>query len=264
MYRRALLLALACGVVAVSLFLLYLKRFEAEASGGERVRLLVVLRSLERGEALTDDVLGVREVPQAYVEGRSVREIDKPKVLGLRMGGPLQAQETLLWTDLAVSGEERTDLSALVQTGRRALTIRVRDDSGVALIRPGDYVDVIGVVEQGADSSRAAVVLLQRTLVLAVGSSLSPDAAQEAIASDTRGQLTLSVALPDAQLLAVAAERGELTVALRGAEDNQTAARLPEVSMRSLLALQQARGAGDARPAAAGPTELKVAEQLTP
>lgn len=258
MYRRALLIALVCGVAAVSLFLLYLKRYEMEASGGERVRVLVALRALDRGAALTDEGLGVREIPQAYVESRSVRAVDRAKVLGLRLSGALQSQETLMWTDLAVAGEERRDLSSLVQPGRRAMTIRVRDESGGALVRPGDYVDVIAVMPQGNGSGQpAAAVLLQHTLVLAVGAVMSPDA--DAKGFDNRGQLTLSVALPDAQLLAVAGEKGELAVALRGSDDNQTAQRLPDVTLSSLSALERSSDRAAERHA---PTELKPTAAL--
>src|SRR5262245_51768931 len=148
MYRRALLIAFACAVVAVTLFVLYLKKFEQESSGGERVRVLVALRPIERGKPVTDDALAVREVPQAYVEDRAVREVDKPKVVGLRVGGLVQAQQTLMWTDLAVASEERRELSALVQPGRRAVTTHFRNEVAGALVRPGDYVDVINVTSR--------------------------------------------------------------------------------------------------------------------
>ena len=39
MNKRALLISLVVGVIGVLLLLLYLSRFEQEASGGERVRL---------------------------------------------------------------------------------------------------------------------------------------------------------------------------------------------------------------------------------
>jgi len=255
MYRRALLIALICAMVAVGLFLLYLKRYEQEASGGERVRLLVALHPLERGKPVTEDALGVREVPLAYVEDRSIRESDKTKILGLRVGGLVQAQETLLWTDLAVASEEHRDLSALVQPGRRATTLHLRDDGTGSMVRPGDYVDVIGVVAANGSpaDARAASVLLQRVLVLATGNSTSLDSF-DAKPADGRagGQLTVSVALPEAQLLALAAERGSLSVVLRSPEDGHGADRVPDVTLTSLAGLPARQS--EARVA---PTELR-------
>ena len=235
MHRRALLIALVCAVLAVSLFALYLRQYEKESSGGERVRVLVALRALERGQPLSEDALTFREVPQAYVEDRSIRASDKTKVVGLRVGGLVQAQQTLMWTDLAAASEDRRDLSALVSPGRRAMTTRFRDDGASSMVRPGDYVDVIGVLSPGGFGSeaRTASVLLQRVLVLAVGSSMSADPPGDPkFLNDSRGQLTLSVTLQEAQLLAAAAERSTLSVALRNVDDGQTMDRIPDVGPR--------------------------------
>lgn len=247
MYRRALLVALACAVAAVSLFVLYLKQYEREASGGEPVRVLVVLRALEAGAQITDDALGVKEIPQAYVEDRAVREADKNRILGLRVGGLVQAPQTLMWSDLSVTSEERRELSTLVQPGRRAVTISFDKGAMAALVRPGDSVDVIAVGD-GRAESRTAKVLLQNVLVLAVGSSTGADGRGDAVNRELReGDLTLSVTLPEAQQLALARERGDLSVAVRNVDDAQISERAPE-------------GGGDATRAVAersGPSELK-------
>jgi pilus assembly protein CpaB len=228
MYRRALLVALGCAVAAVSLFVLYLKQYERESSGGEAVRVLVVLHPLEAGEQLTEDALGVKDVPQAYVEDRAVRESDKNRVLGLRVGGLVQAQQTLMWTDLSVTSEERRELSTLVQPGRRALTIGFKNGVMAALVRPGDSVDVIAIGDARSEN-RAAKVLLQNVLVLAVGSSTVADPRADAQQRDVReGDLTLSVTLAEAQQLTLARERGELSVVVRNVDDAQTTERVAD------------------------------------
>jgi pilus assembly protein CpaB len=259
------MVAFVCAVVAVTLFVLYVKRFEQESSGGERVRVLVALRPIERGKLVTDDALTVREVPQAYVEDRAVREVDKAKVVGLRVGGLLQAQQTLMWTDLAVASEERRDLSALVQPGRRAVTTHFNNDMAAAsLVHPGDYVDVISVgARGGSGEKRYATVLLQRVLVLAVGSSTSAESAFDSKGSETRqGDLTLSVTLPEAQLLAVASEHDSLIAALRSVDDSQTAARVPEVTLAA--ATTETSPPEDPRAARRAPTEVRSRSDLRP
>lgn len=248
MYRRALLVALACAVAAVSLFVLYLKQFERESSGGEPVRVLVVLHALEAGAQITEDALGAKDVPQAYVEDRAVRESDKNRVLGLRVGGLVQAQQTLMWSDLSVTSEERRELSTLVQPGRRAVTISFKNGTMAALVRPGDSVDVIAVSDMRGDNSRTAKVLLQNVLVLAVGSSTAADARNGAEPRELReGDLTLSVTLADAQQLALASERGDLSVAVRNVDDAQVAERAPEPGSDTARAVAER----------AGPSELK-------
>jgi len=252
MNRSALLIALVVAGLGVFLLILYQRRFETEASGGDRIKLVIAVKPIARGAIVTDDMVATREIPQAYVEDRAIKDVEKPKILGLKVGNPVQAQQTLMWTDLVTSSEERKDLSSLVQPGSRAVAVRVRrEDSNVALIRPGDYVDVIAVMNQGTGSLStnggstndplAAVVLLQRVLVLATGMDTSPEAASDSAAkSAATGSgggdlLTLSLTLPEGQYIALATERGRLSVALRNPNDQRMAERIPDITSSQLM-----------------------------
>jgi pilus assembly protein CpaB len=250
MNRSALLIALVVAGLGVFLLILYQHRFETEASGGDRIKLVIAVKPIARGAVVTDDMVATRDIPQAYVEDRAIKEVEKAKILGLKVGNPVQAQQTLMWTDLVTSSEERKDLSSLVQPGSRAVAVRVRrEDSNVALIRPGDYVDVIAVMSQsnqalGAGNSNdplSAVVLLQRVLVLATGLDTSPEAANDNAAKTAAGLnsagdlLTLSLTLPEGQYIALAAERGRLSVALRNPNDQRTAERIPDITTNQLM-----------------------------
>jgi pilus assembly protein CpaB len=240
MNRRALLLALIVGILGVILVLLYQRRFEVEASGGEKVKLLIAVKPIERGKIITDDMVATREVPQAYVEDRAIKDAEKAKILGLRVGNTVQAQQTLMWTDLITASEDRRDLSEIVQPGNRAVTIKTsREDSSVALIRPGNYVDVIAVMgAQNANTeARSAAVLLQRVLVLATGldTSVDYDPNKKAPSYEKDNLLTLSLSLPEAQLLAAAQEKGKITVALRNPEDQRTVDRIPDYNTSLLF-----------------------------
>ena len=222
------------------LLVLYLRRFEQEASGGLRVSIVVAVKPIERGKPLTDEMLSVRDVPQAYVEDRMIKASEKAKVLGLRLATPVQAEESLMWTDLVIASDEQRDLSSLVQPGNRAMTIRLAaDDSTVSLIRPGDYVDVLSVLPQGTSGdARTAVVLLQRVLVLAMGLETSNDAriADPQTRNTIRAPLlTLSVNLQEAQLLALGSEKGRLSVALRNPDDQRVADRVPDLPSSALV-----------------------------
>lgn len=242
MNRTAFLIAVLMAAVGAALLMLYVRRFEQEASGGPRVQLVIAVKPIERGKVLTEDMLVTREVPQAYVEDRAVKASEKAKILGLRLGTPLQAQQTLMWTDLVIASDEQRDLSSLVQPGSRAVTIRLpHDDTSVSLIRPGDYVDVLAVLPQNANNdNRAAVVLLQRVLVLAMGLETS----NESRTVDTnRPQLrapllTLSVNIQEAQLLALGAEKGRLAVALRNPDDQRVADKIPDLPSSALVDTQ--------------------------
>jgi pilus assembly protein CpaB len=237
MNRRALLIALVVGIMGVFLLLLYQRRFELEASGGEKVKLLIAVKRLERGKPIPDDAISVREVPLAYVDDRTIREVDKNKVLGLRLGTTVKEQQLLLWTDLATGSDDHKDLSSLVLPGYRAVSIRAaRDDTSITLLRPGDYVDVIGVLGATGGEAKSAVVLLQRVLVLAMGSETSPDAIDQRDKTGfvAENLLTLSLTLSEAQIIALAAERGRLAVAVRHPDDQQKAG-VTDINFDSLL-----------------------------
>jgi pilus assembly protein CpaB len=263
--RQALLLAFAVAAVGGALLVLYLRRFEIEKSGGEPVRVLVVTKALAAGSQVTDQVLGVREIPVAYVDNRAVRQAEREKIIGLRTGVALEASDTLLWGDLAVSADEHRDLSSLVLPGFRAVQIRAASgDRGSSLIGPGDYVDLIATLptQSGRPDGTTAIVLLQRVLVLANGDKLTP--AETPAGTDGRATqplrevgLTLSLSLRDAQRVALAAERAHFSVALRNPEDPRTIDDMPDMTEEALTE-------GCSRAVAAGrssapPTKLREA-----
>jgi pilus assembly protein CpaB len=242
---RPFLVASLLAIISVTLILLYMRRFEREASGGELIELLVAVKPIKRETVITDDMLSTREVPIAYVETRAVRARDRAKVIGLPAEVTLEPQQTLMWSDLAINTEHR-DLSSLVQPGKRALTVVAggsSDRDGHALIRPGDYVDVILTMVDAAAGQNISVVLLQRILVLAVGTDTeligmtSGQASASRQASDK--PLTLSLNLQEVQLLALAIEQGDLSVAVRPPDEPTVVEDVPDMKATALLDSQK-------------------------
>ena len=228
--KRKLLLGGALAALGLGLQMLYLRRFEAEASGGPKVRVLAAARTIERGTKLGPEMLAERAVPQAYVDERAIRASERDSILELRAVSTVPVQQTLVWTDLIATNDDRRDLSSLVQPGNRALPIRVQFDEALALIRPGDFVDVLSVDADAHQSS----VLLQRALVLAIGVETRA-AKQDSEASGYRASLlTLSVSLQEAQLLSLAQSLGGLTVVVRGASDPRIFDAPPDVDRSAL------------------------------
>jgi pilus assembly protein CpaB len=244
MHRKPLFIAFVVTGLATALLLLFVRRFESERAGGDLVSLVVMKRALERGHTIDADDLAVREVPLAYVEGRAVRAAERQRVLGLRLGLALETEQTLLWTDLEIASPERRELSSLVTPGHRAVYVRaMREDQGSALIRPGDYVDVIATLGDQAKSgndTKTAVVLLQKVLVLANGLFMSPTAMDAEKDEKTRTPLreqglTLSLNIEEAELVSLASAFGQLSVALRGQDDPRTSALVPDVTTAGML-----------------------------
>ncbi len=219
---------------AVGMFLLalYQRRYESENSGGEKVKLLSASKQLERGTILVDDMLVTREVPLAYAEDRAIKENERAKVIGLRNINLIQEGQTLMWTDLA-SGDDQKSLSETIPPGSRAVTIRTsREDSNAALIKAGDYVDVLSVIPDSTNevtnTNKTSFVLMQRVLVLASGIGMS----QQPNTEDSL--LTLSVTLPEAQVLALAGDHGHLSVVVRPPGDQHVSVNTPDINSKQL------------------------------
>lgn len=244
MNRRALLIALLVSLLGAALLVLYLRRFEEEASGGEPVKVLTALKPIEAGKVITDDLLATRVVPRAYIEDRAILDTERAKVVGLKVGHTVQAQQVLMWTDLAIAMDERRNLSSLVQPGMRAVTVKAgAENNATALVRPGDRIDVIATMPStgpGPDA-RNSVVLLQNVLVLAVGGDTGLDVVEKTTNQARDMVLSMSLNVPEAQLLALAAEKGRITVALRNPDDVRVTEGMGDISS-SALSDTKARG----------------------
>ncbi|WP_394847136.1 Flp pilus assembly protein CpaB [Pendulispora brunnea] len=234
MKLRATLLAMLIASVGGFLLWQYLKRFEAEASGGARIGVLVSVRTLEPGAILRDEDIGERFIPQSYVESRSIRSSDRSRIANLRIAAPLEAQQLIMWTDIVLANDDKRDVASLVQPNMRAVTIHTETKASM-LVHAGDRVDVLGTFQRPNSSDvRTGVVLLQNVLVLG-RSNDATDHGQQTEGSD----LALSLSLQNAQILSVAADKGKLSVALRSPEDNRLQDGLGEYGSDKLVTLPQ-------------------------
>jgi pilus assembly protein CpaB len=170
----------------------------------------------------------------AELGGTSLREIQWPeesvpagafnKISDLTSNGrrvvltPIEANEPVLASKITGSGQRAT-LSALLQDGMKAVTIRVNDVEGVAgFVLPGDRVDVVLTRQQ--DKNLAATdVVLQNVRVLAVDQVADERTDKPSLAK----AITLEVEVTAAQKLALAATVGTLSLALRKAGEAASA-----------------------------------------
>ena len=224
----------------------YLSRLEAEISGGPRVSVLVAAEDIATGALLTEKLLAVREIPQAYVEPRQVRSSEVKKILGTRIASGLKAADSVLWSDLAQFSDHARTLSGLVQNGLRAVAIDGRVAEFQGLLRPGDRVDVLLSSGAGQETNSTST-LLQNLLVLSVGGNVSRGDENSAKPFSRGTALTVSATPEQAQVLTQAEQRGRLTLTLRNSEDVTLVEGLPETTARELLT--PARGTGAPRTA---------------
>jgi pilus assembly protein CpaB len=242
MTRKAMLAALFLALVGVALLLLYKKRLEEEASGGAPVGVLMAVQDIPLGTVLSDRMLGVRQIPESYLEFRHIRATEASRIIGVRVSMEVRANESILWTDLATTSGERRDLSSLVKSGMRAITIRADATSAFGgLLRPGDRVDAFLTVARDGDArgGRLTIPLLQNVIVLAVGQDTGAGAGLLETAKSGRpgqfNQVTLSVTVSQAQVVAFATDRGRLSLVLRNPDDIAVLDDLPETTVENIL-----------------------------
>ncbi len=107
--------------------------------------------------------------------------------------------------------DQRANLAAIIETGLKAMTVRVDDVVGVAgFVLPGDRVDVL-LIRQPVKGDAVADNILQNLKVLAVDQMVDDKVAKPTIAR----AVTVQVTTEQAQRLIVAQTVGSLTLVLR-------------------------------------------------
>lgn len=188
----------------------------------EMAPVMVAVREIPRGVVVDPAWFEIEERPLARVPRGAFGSADALLATGearrtlvtVYPGEPL-AEEMLLAPGM------RASLSAKIEPGYRAFSIRTTDVSGVSgFVLPGDRVDVIFTEDSTPDSNQLKLVskvLLQNVEVLGV--DLNDDMTGEA--PSVFKAATLAVTLDQAQQLSVATQTGTLSFALRGSADEE-------------------------------------------
>jgi pilus assembly protein CpaB len=266
MNRNALLAAIACAAVGAALLIVYKRRFERETSGGPKVAVLVANQDIPFGGTLDASMLSERGVPVAYLETRHIRSSDARRVIGSRVSRGVRANEAVLWSDLAISGDGARTLAETIQPGMRALAVPATITSTFGgLLRPGDRVDAFLTTIDRDVERRTTLPLLQNLLVLAVGGDVGM--AYEVPEHDPRDDhrppslklstVTLGVTPRQAEVLTFAQDQGVMTLALRHPDDVVVVDGLPEATRSDLLSPERREELQRKRPAAPPPPRAK-------
>ncbi|MFQ5878692.1 MAG: Flp pilus assembly protein CpaB [Dehalococcoidia bacterium] len=249
--RIALVMGVLLGLATAVLVFVYLNQQSEEESTavGPRQPVVMAKQAIPAGTRITAEMLEVRLVPTDLVLSNSFEATEPIADKVARF--PIAAGEQVLATDVALSavavGSQATDvpLSFIVPPGMRAVSVPVSEVvSAGGLLRPGDFVDIIGifdVVFYGVDADDptskeevdkyVTMTVLQNVEVLAVAQTLEAvlptTGGPEGSGADQRVPIerpeadpeattvTLAVTPQEAQRLFMAEEKGELKLALR-------------------------------------------------
>jgi pilus assembly protein CpaB len=194
-----------------------LRNLEAQRKPLATQTIVVAGKSLRFGAELSS--MSLREIPwpQGAVPAGAFNTIaDLVNANGRRVVlSPIEANEPILASKITGPGQRAT-LSATLQDGMKAVTIRVNDVDGVGgFVLPGDRVDVALTRQKDSNGQNrsSTEVVLQNTRVLAIDQIADERNDKPSVVK----AVTLEVDTPSAQKLALAASVGHLSLLLRKA-----------------------------------------------
>jgi pilus assembly protein CpaB len=190
-------------------------------------KMAVAARDIDVGTRLAPEMVKVVDWPSgsmpqgAFSDFKQLQDPQTQEARVLKQG--VQKGEPILEYKLTPAGT-KGGLSAVINEGKRAITVRVNDVIGVAgFALPGNYVDIlVNTIDetahgQGKEKSISKIVL-EHILVLA--------AAQEVSQSETKPKVvnavTLEVTPKDAEKIDLARSVGSLSLVLRNQMDTNT------------------------------------------
>lgn len=251
---RNLWISLGAGVFAT--FMLYSysqeKKAELEKTVGEKVRVVIAKEDIREMDSIYDNVIEYKEKNKSDLEPDSYVKIED--VVGGVAAIPIKKGQTITKNKVLEPGPE-TGMAIQVSPNKRAVTIPVSDERANArLIRPGDRVDIMALIDsgKGINQKREVTILMEDVVILATGVNVhnnlprtiekdpsGKNLIQTTLTGDTKyGTITIEADLMQAQdlIYLVSSNSGSLYFLLRNPNDRKVMrpARLPASSAESI------------------------------
>jgi len=214
-----LILALGCGLVAsIGISEIIDSQGSQAAVATETEAILVAKIDIDRSAVLSADNLMLEDWPKDKIPTGALRDLSevdgRRPVIKITSGLPL--------LESMIGSGEAIRAASEIPKGYRVVAVRVTDESGANLIRPGDRVDLqlfarrnpgLGVEKTGT------WVFLQDVSVFAVNQEISSDADNEqAIQART---ISLLVTPLQAAKVTLATRIGDIRLIMRGSQDDE-------------------------------------------
>jgi pilus assembly protein CpaB len=208
-----ILLAIAMGLGAAYLAHSWVQgQLSASAAFQPAGHIVVAAEPLPYGATVTTD--NVSEIPwytNTLPDGAFASKDD------LLTGGrrtvlyPLKQGEPVLRSKVTGAGQ-RASLAAMLDEGKRAVTVRVDDVRGVAgFVLPGDFVDIVMIADETSGKRQSySDILLEHVKVLAIDQIASEAEDKPTVAR----AVTLEVTKEQAQKILLATNVGKLSLIL--------------------------------------------------
>jgi len=245
--RLSLIIGVVLAIITVFMVKMYLDQQQAayqqalrkQITASEQTKVLFAKSDIPKGVAIEAAMVEARAVPEKYIQPKAATSLERIEGMVTAQTIAKGDQITLnqLISTQQASGES---LAMATPVGKRAISIMVDNISSLAgMMRPGDYVDVIGMIPIPAQTPEGkpatqivAMPLFQNVLVLAVGQELGvirPSAAsggryaKEESSGKREGApiITLALSPQEANLIAFVQEQGKIRFIMRSPADSQ-------------------------------------------
>jgi len=233
-----LVIGIGVGVFAIKYTMDAVRKAQGATSSSELITVVMAQKDIPATETITPDMIVAVKTPMTPMLPRDaftdVAELEGRVALkSIPRGSPV------LPSMIAPKGTP-PGLTVRVKEGFRAVAVKIDESSGVGyLVHPGDWVDVLAVMEtrKFGKVNTESKLILERVQVAAVGQALNEG--PEEGANRNVQSVTLIVRVDDVPKLHLAQTRGRITLAMRGAEDMSMTMKDEEVDEIEALAAVQ-------------------------
>ncbi|HHP50713.1 MAG TPA: Flp pilus assembly protein CpaB [Moorella mulderi] len=219
--RFFLLLSLIAALGAAVFLFLFLQQIHNTYKKQARYTTVVTAAiDVPARQLLVPAMLKEQDMPENLVHPQAVRRMDE--AVGKITKYPLTAGEVVLKSKLVAEKEELKEVAFNLNEGERAMTVGVDAVTGVGgAIKPGDRVDVLGVLDL-PDGGSFQSVIATNVRVLAVGGG-----------GKHYDNVTLAVNPQQAAAINLASRKGFIRLLLRNPKDTQDLV-LPPITVQDL------------------------------
>jgi pilus assembly protein CpaB len=212
-------LALGCGLVAaLGINQMMAKQGPITITSGEAREIYVTLKDINTNDLVVTEALKLEPWPKDKVPPDAIEKLED--IVGRRARTKLFAGEPVRDAKLLEKGDAGLGAADSIPDGFRVVSVKVDAvKSGGNLIKPGDRVDVIVHIGQGAQAADAvSKIFLQDVRVFAVNDLIDRDNnGASKIAAQTIGLL---VKPEQVELITLAEEMGKIRLSMRSPNDD--------------------------------------------
>ncbi|MGD0652156.1 MAG: Flp pilus assembly protein CpaB [Verrucomicrobiia bacterium] len=211
---RILMVGVVLGLASTILLYVYLRR-QTQSYKANWKTVVVAAMEIPARTKITREKIVIFTTPPELISPGAIQ--DRRMVEGKLARTTIHSAAQITAADLMVEGEI-PGLAVRVPPGKRAIAIAASEIIAVGgMIKPGDYVDVLGTYRDPDGKIEITQMILQNAPVLAVNVGQTESSTPEG----AKTSMTLAVAPEDTERLTAAAVAGQLRVSLRSPADTE-------------------------------------------